>query len=956
MSPLFLSLRIMNKQFFEKIFPTQGYMCIAGIDKDGKITPRFATDIDKALETAQKFIDANINVYFTPGTYSGLRRTADTCVFVKSFFLDLDVMHGKSKYVSKEAALTDIDRFCTAINWPLPVLIDSGGGIHAYWILDEELPGDEWKEYAEKFKQLCLEHKLVIDEVVPADAARLMRVPETSNYRYDPPMPSTLMTDVQTHPFELLAPALGKITPKFDLKLVEKGLDDDTKAIYEARRNNFEYDFATIAIKSLEGNGCGQIKKLLIEVGCEEPLWYAGISVASRCRDGSTAIHEMSSHDPRYDATNTDNKSAQSLTAAEWSHGCEAFERANREGCEGCPYKGKISGPIKLGEVLRSPDPVDETEQDTTEEDAPREVESKRIIFPDFLKPFSKGVTGGVYFTPAPRSTKKGMVQDPDELLLPFATYPVQRLTSPHDGECLVMQVELPQEGIREFFLPLKDVGSQDRLKMILLNNSVTFEPAHIPKVQSYLVKWSTYLTSTKRADVMRIQQGWTENLESFVIGTNEYMANGETRYCPPSPISKNVVRHLQASGSYEVWKEAAQMFNDPGYEWHAFTLLCGLASPLMELTNVNGVTLSLAGGPGCGKTGAMNAASSIWGKPDALAVFDGTQNAMIQRMITLKNLPFAMDEQSNVEGKFMSHLIYNISSGQAKIRLKASTNEEREASFNTKQIGLITTNTPMKDIMAIFKANTNAENVRLLEPYIHMPSVQGYELTAERGKVMFETFKTHYGHAGPIFVKELYRRGTNEVKSSLDKIYLRIGEDYTTNSEYRFIANLLTVTRKSGEIGNDLKMFNFDLDRIFNVVGKDFMDIVNGKARDDLNNRTDVLGDFINKNITNILAIKDGKVTSEPRNSLMIRAEVDEGIIWISSSAMKDYLRDIKLGAKEFEMRLERSGILKDRIKKQMAAGWKDAIGSHNVQAYKIEMDISHLFNEKETNGNAAV
>ena len=202
------------------------------------------------------------------------------------------------------------------------------------------------------------------------------------------------------------------------------------------------------------------------------------------------------------------------------------------------------------------------------------------------------------------------------------------------------------------------------------------------------------------------------------------------------------------------------------------------------------------------------------------------------------------------------------------------------------------------------------------------------------------------YFHYGPSIIK----------KFSLDKIYLRIGEDYTTNSEYRFIANLLTVTRKSGEIGNDLKMFNFDLDRIFNVVGKDFMDIVNGKARDDLNNRTDVLGDFINKNITNILAIKDGKVTSEPRNSLMIRAEVDEGIIWISSSAMKDYLRDIKLGAKEFEMRLERSGILKDRIKKQMAAGWKDAIGSHNVQAYKIEMDISYLFNEKETNGNAAV
>jgi len=943
----------MNKEFFEKIFPTQGYVCIAGIDKNGKITPRFATDIDKALEIAQKFIDANINVYFTPGTYSGLRRTAETCVFVKAFFLDLDVMHGKNKYDSKEAALTDIDRFCTEINWPLPVITDSGGGIHAYWIFDEEIPGAEWKEYAKKFKQLCLDHKMIIDEGVPADAARLMRIPGTSNYRYDPPMPSALLTDVETHPFEKLASALGSLQPKFDIKAVEKGLDDDTKAIYEARRSNFEYDFNTIAIKSLEGNGCGQIRKLLIEDGCEEPLWYAGISVATRCRDGSTAIHSMSEHDSRYDYDNTELKAQQSLSAAEWSHGCEAFERANREGCVGCAYKGKISGPIKLGQILRTPEP--EAEQ-IAEEDTSRQSETKRIVFPDLLKPFSKGATSGVYFTPPPRSTKKGMVQDPDELLLPFATYPIQRLNSPHDGECLVMQVELPLEGMKEYFLPLKDVGSQEKLKTILLNNSVTFEPTQIGKVQSYLVKWSTYLTSTKRADIMRIQQGWTDNQESFVIGTNEYMADGQMRYCPPSPMSKNVVKHLHESGSYQIWKEAAQMFNDPGYEWHAFTMLCGFGTALMELTNVNGVTLSLAGPPGCGKTGAMMGATSIWGKPDALAVYDGTQNALIQRMITLKNILFPLDEQSNADGKFMSHLIYNISSGQPKIRLKASTNEEREASFNTKQIGIITTNTPMKDIMGLFKANTNAENVRLLEPYIKMPNASGYELTAERGKVMFDVFKTHYGFAGPIFVKELFRRGITEVKSSVDKMYLRIGNEYTRNSEYRFIANLLAVTRKSGEIINDLAIVNYDLDRIFDVVGKDFIDIINGKAKDDLDNRSDVLGDFINKNIANILVMKDGKVSTEPRNALYIRAEVDENLIWVSSSAIKDYLRDIKLGPKEFETRLEQSGLLKGRFKKQMAAGWRDAVGSHNVQAYKIEMDISYLFNEKQDNGIAAV
>ena len=95
----------MNQQFFEKIFPTQGYVCIAGIDAQGAIIPRFATSVDEALSLAQKFIDRKINVYFTPGTYEGQRRKQESCTFVKSFFLDIDVMHGKYKYDTKEQAL-----------------------------------------------------------------------------------------------------------------------------------------------------------------------------------------------------------------------------------------------------------------------------------------------------------------------------------------------------------------------------------------------------------------------------------------------------------------------------------------------------------------------------------------------------------------------------------------------------------------------------------------------------------------------------------------------------------------------------------------------------------------------------------------------------------------------------------------------------------------------------------
>ena len=942
----------MNKQFFEKIFPAQGYICVAAIVAN-QIKPRFATSVDDALKIAQKFIDDKMNVYFTPGSYEGMRRTQDTCTFVKSFFLDIDVMHGESRYDSKEQALSELQRFCDEIDWPPPTLVDSGGGIHAYWILEEELPADIWMGYAKKFKQLCLDHKLIIDEGVPADSARLMRIPGTSNYRYDPPSPSMMLSDVFTYPFDRLSGALGEVAEPFDLRKVEKGLDDDTKAIYEARRGNFEYDFQQIALASLGDTGCAQIKKLLTENGCAEPLWYAGISVAARCRDGDTAIHNMSSHDDRYTHKNTEDKRQQSLESAEWAHGCEAFEKENRGGCAECPYRGKITGPIELGKVLRiaiAGEPVGDQPDEADKTDSVRQDPHPQKVFPDFLQPYSRGVNGGVYYNPPIKQTTTGPRQDPPILILPFTTYPVQRLFSPHDGECLVVLIELPKDGIKEFLLPLKCVASPDRLKDILTFNSVTFEPSHVPKLQSYFMKWSTFLTSIKKADIMRIQQGWTEDLESFVIGTDEYFPNGEIRHCPPSPMSKNVVRNLEVVGSYDEWKKCANMFNDPGYEWHAFALLSGLASPLMQLTNVNGVVLSLySSGPGTGKTGAMYGASSIWGNPKALAVFDATPNALIQRMITLKNLPFTLDEQSNNEGKVISNVVHNVSSGTPKIRMKASTNEEREAAFSTSQVCIVTTNKPIKDMMSEYKANHSAENVRVIEPELLMPSVPGYELDAARGKLMIDPLKYNYGHAGRDFIQKLLATGVDEIRRRSDIHYIKVADRYTKNSEYRFIANLYAETYLAGELAHEYDIVHFDLERIFRVVGQDFMDIIEGKQRDDQNTRADVVGDFINKNIQNALVIREGRIMMEPRNSLFVRAEVDNNLIWISSSAMKEYLRLIKLGVRDFEDRLTKSGILVSKGRKQMAAGWKDAFGSTNVQAYELKLDMSHLFNDKD-------
>jgi len=968
--PRLIVSAIMNtQQFFEKVLPTQGNICVVGI-KDQQVRPKFFGYLEEALEQITLFDRDDFNTFFAVGTFDGYQRKASACIFMRSFFVDIDCGPDKP-YAEWETGLSELQKFATSNGLPQPIIVDSGRGIHGYWTFTENIPADKWKPYAEKFKDFCISRGFKIDEVVTADAARILRAPGTRNLKGEA-IPVLIHQDGDgPTEFGMWVEILGEVEQKFDLSQVKHGLDEETKALFDKMNGNYEYVFEKLAIASLEGNGCEQIRHILINAAdCPEPLWYAGISVAARCVDGATAIHKLSEDYPGYSHTETERKAAQSLREASWAHSCDAFERENSAGCQGCPHRGRFgkAGPIMLARSIKLAQPGNQSDSESSDGgggEAPQEEDAVRpnqnaqglVTFPDFIQPYFRPVNGGVYYQPAPRITKDGKKIPQDaEMLVPNDLYPTQRLFSPHDGECLVMKLVLPHDKDREFLLPLKDVTAQDRLKAILASNSVTFEPANGARLASYLMKWASYLVQTQRADIMRIQQGWTEDHESFVLGTSEIFAN-EIRHCPPSPAAKNLVRNIKPVGDFDVWRKCAQMLNDPGYEYHAFTLLCGFATPLMEFTNVNGIVLSLFGDSGAGKTGALYSAMSIWGAPENMTVNDATPNALTQRMITSKNITFGLDEQTNLDGKVASDVVYKTSAGRPKIRLMSSANQEREAEFITRLIAIVTTNNSLIDIISTYKANTTAEEMRILEPRLTKPNVPGYELTLERGMEMFEPYKTNYGHAGVPYIQELLRIGKEELMRRIKIEFMHVSDKYTDSGEYRYIANLLVGVMVAERIVREMGMLNFDIDRIMRVMGAKFREVIHSKYKADSDTREDVLGDFINKNIQNMLVIRDGKATVTPRGPLVIRAEADTSTIYISTSALKQYLLEVRLGVKDFEGRMSNAGILQGKVRKQMAAGWNEAVGSTNVQAYTITTDISHLFPavEEKTDGKEA-
>ena len=190
----------MLKQFYEKALPSQGVYCVASV-KDERLKHHFAETLDEALKTIERMKDQGFDLFIAMGTFEGHSRKAADCVYQRSFFIDLDVGpavdkkgNPTGKYADKDAALEALQKLLDATGLPEPVVTDSGGGVHAYWPFDRDIPRDEWKAYAEKFKALCLAN-INIDPAVPADAARILRCPETFNHKFDPKRATFFMVD-----------------------------------------------------------------------------------------------------------------------------------------------------------------------------------------------------------------------------------------------------------------------------------------------------------------------------------------------------------------------------------------------------------------------------------------------------------------------------------------------------------------------------------------------------------------------------------------------------------------------------------------------------------------------------------------------------------------------------------------------------------------------------------------
>jgi len=166
------------------------------------------TKLEQAAEAAMRLSASGKDVYFGVGlrrepvykeTKDGRRYLArgenEDVIAIPGFWIDIDIASEAHKNTELPQSIDEALQLLEMFNRQPSILVHSGHGLHAYWLLDEpwyfadEADHRKAENYVELFQSairtVAANHRgWKLDNT--ADLARVLRVPGTTNYKAEP--------------------------------------------------------------------------------------------------------------------------------------------------------------------------------------------------------------------------------------------------------------------------------------------------------------------------------------------------------------------------------------------------------------------------------------------------------------------------------------------------------------------------------------------------------------------------------------------------------------------------------------------------------------------------------------------------------------------------------------------------------------------------------------------------
>jgi len=742
--------------FLQRVLPSEGTYCSLVLTGKAR-RQRFHNTVEELRDVVLEADSRGQNTFFAISTFAD-RSSRKQVNVSRTKVLTVDVDCGADKpYKDWKEGLKALLAFLKSSKMPVPLVIKSGNGLHVYWVLDEELPPDEWKPLAMALKSAVAEYEFEVDPVTVANSALVLRPVGTYNHK-------------------------DKNNPKL-VRVLTDGGDTTVAAVHKALQYYYKQPAPKRKVNSqlLDNlavhNDLPPANAHTVEQKCKqvhwavhhqdrvsEPLWYSLIGVAAYCEHPENTAKRWSEQHPGYSEQETLAKLQHWRESTTGPATCAKFEAERPQGCAGCAFAGKVGTPVRLG--AQHEEAVPEAAPSTT---------AYEVKLPKLFKRTAKGIM---------------LVLDGTDIpICGFDVYPVSYGYDSDLGyETARFMWQRPHVGWRP--LVLRNAHLADGLFKefvgSIADQGVVLESRK--QTEYFQIMLRSYMEELKRVQTvtdMRSNMGWSDTFDEFVIGNDLYRRQKDGTVTKEDVSLGGMARNTVAdmfttSGSQKAWFSAVRSLDKAGMRAQQYSIAVGFASVLFAFTGLKGVTISFCGPSGSGKTLAQYMQQSVWGNPDKLHFQSKfTQNVLFNRFGVHGNLPMTIDEATVMSDRDVGEYLYWVSQGRDKARLTRSASERpaREWALTS----TLSTNEPMADKLMLSGTKTDAQLARLIELRVDIPKI--LRMRPKTGRVLYEVFNTNYGHAGREFVQRLMQLGADEVRKMIEDAFA----DFPSVYGYKF-------------------------------------------------------------------------------------------------------------------------------------------------------------------------
>lgn len=961
-------------EFLAVVLPSEGYGLYCAVELTKKKEHVYADKIDDLIPTIDSWSANNCDVFYGVATFD-TKRGSENAQYLKSFFVDLD------GYATKKDAANALAKFLQDSGLDAlgtPWIVDSGGGLHCYWPLKDELPAGIWKPVAENLKLLCKQEGFTIDMAVTADAARILRVPGTFNNKkkYATPRPVRIIQEGDIFDFAVLSPHIYdrlQVTPppppapKTDLP------GQRPKGVQTKGQVKLLQDSYTL-FANFEGE-CGQIADYIATAADDgkEPVWRGLLSWAKVCEDGDEKAIWLSDMHPY-----PHERMHQKLAEIKGPYPCVKMDSENPGICANCKHWGKVTNPLILGREIRTDNTAkeimltnmaevefDESELDS--EDSYEPEDTGLPVAPSIVRPvpprgYSYGENGGVYCVTT-EEDEEGKKKKKSIQLVPYDLFVVDLLKMENDH--LVHMAAVRPEGVQTLNFPQKSVISKDEtLKWLASQNIVSTFAGYDKKLYEYVRACVGESSQNRKPIDVPYQYGWQPN-NSFVYNNRVFSSDGrETRV--PMPGLENINRNTNGKGSLDTWRHLWKTIfvEKQGMDTALAVALDSFGSPLMRFTEYEGFVWHIGSQwSGTGKSLVLSAKAGVWGHPLRYRTGKSTSPvAMQQRAGLLNSLPLLIDEITNTQRKDMEWapaFIFDYAEGQGKERMENGSNKERVNNSTWAATCTMTSNTKLTDYMAGARAHSsNGELLRMLEwtPHVKL------KFTAEERNVLLE-IKRNYGVAGEAWIRWL-AVNQKTAEEIVHKVHVHLKKVLNFNDDERYWhAGCTTTVAAAILLRKEYSgILDVEINKVITAL-KELVEKARNVVKTSVRSAEDVLNTYIGDNYGSFIVLKksegkilaawgdNGDIVDRSTTRSKVLGRVEHGLMapgyrefFIEEQLLKKHCVSMSFGYDEFKAQMEETFRCK-YVK-------KDMLSRTNGPAMRVNtMHIS--FKEEVFDGN---